>query len=352
MSKEEKSLLFITKNYPPAIGGMENYCRDFVNFLKKSWNKVNLIANGKGKNYLLIFWIRALFQWLWYSFKSDAIRIGDGSISFFGWFFSIVTWKPWYVTIHALDITWNKSLYQKIIPWFVRRANGVVAVSTYTKEECIKRGVLEERITVIPNGIDSKRMPEIKTNKKTLLKKHWITEKMYGWKKVLFSIWRHIERKGIHWFLEEVVPNLWDEYIYCIAWSWPYTAMYKEIIASKWFKNVYLIGRISDEDKFSFYEHSDRFVMPNIKVEWDAEWFGIVCIEAGWYWCSVVASNLEWISDAIIDDRTWCLVKWNSSKKWINTIERISLKKWDILKKVQKDYSWEKLINMYLIILK
>jgi len=334
-----KSVCFITKNYPPAIGGMENYCRDLVTYLGKSWVEVNLISNGKWKKHLPFFWVKALFQWLRYGWKSDMLWIGDGSISFIGCFISFVTRKPWFVTVHALDITRNKKLYQATIPWFVKQATGIVAVSSYTKEECIKRWIPEEKITVIPNGIDPERMPHVTTWKSELLQSYEIDA---SGKKVLFSIGRHIERKGIHWFLEEVMPELWDEYVYVIAGSWPYTDVYKEIIVRKWLENVYCIGRISDEDKYAFYEQSDCFVMPNIKVEWDAEWFWIVCIEAGWYGLPVIARGIEGITDAVIQWESWIILFDHTPKNWINALKNTIPVVW-----VKEKFSWKRIIMSY-----
>lgn len=339
-----KKLLFITKNYPPAIGGMENYCRDVVKYFRKSWIEVILIANGKWIKWLPFFAVKTFFLWLWYSFKVDAIWVGDGSISLFGLLFSKVTNTPWYVTVHGLDITRTKPLYQKLIPKIIWQANHIVAVSSNTKNECIKRWLPKESITIIPNGVDPELMPLVSITKNVLLSKH----NLPLWKKVLFSIWRHVERKGFHWFIEEVLPKLSDEYIYVLAWSWALTSKYDNIIKKNWLNNVYLVWRISDEDKFAFYSHSYRFIMPNIEVEWDIEWFGIVCIEAWWYWLPVIANNVDGISDAVIESKTWNLIDNNNEWSSLIEIEYIS----DLVKtNTIKNYDWNDLIKKYIFII-
>lgn len=344
MKHDVKTLTFITKNYPPAIGGMENYCRDLVKYLRKSGIVVNLVANGKGKKWLPLFAFKAFFQWLRYAWKSDAIWIGDGSISFFGWVLSVITRKPRYVTIHALDITWNKRWYQQTIPRLVKQATHVVAVSTYTKEQCIARGIPAGKITVIPNGIDPERMPEVTISKESLMKQYDIA---HSDKTILFSIGRHIERKGIHVFLEEVMPTLWNEYIYVIAWLGPYTEIYKQIIARKWLSNVYCIGRIDDHDKVAFYKHSDRFVMPNIPVEGDAEWFGIVCIEAGWYGCPVITTGIEGIRDAVVDGVSGAILPlWDQADYRIQMLRSEVHKQWVKLH-IQEKSSWKIVVQQY-----
>ncbi len=342
MSK--KRILFITKNYPPALGGMENYCREYVTYLRKRWHTVYLIANGRWKNYLPLFALQVIFQWLWYVWKADCIWIGDGSISFFWRFFSVIAKKKRYVTIHALDITRNKWLYQKAICRFVRRADRVVAVSKYAKDECIKRNIPAEKITVITNGIDPDLMPSSSTTKDELFMRHDIQD--FVGKNILFSIGRHIHRKWFDRFLEEVMPYVGEDCIYILAWSGPCTESYRSLIASKWLKNIYLVGRISDAEKIAFYAHSDLFIMPNVVVPWDAEWFGIVCIEAWWYGLPVLATGIEWITDAVIDGETWYLLSWRD--EWIQKITTFDKRqRKQTSKMVHEHFDWHQIIEQY-----
>ena len=343
-----KKITFITKNYPPAVWGMQNYCRDLVAYFRKSGVHVDLIANGKWSKRLPVFGIRALFGWLRHSMRSDAIWIWDASISFFGFLFGKLTGKPRYVTVHALDITRPNKIYQKIIPKLVAQADRVVAVSEYTKRECMARWIPEEIITVIPNGIDPEHILEVDILKHQLLAKYNLPSD----KKILFSIWRHIERKWFHRFISEIIPLLSQEYIYILASSGKWTEKYRQIIKEKWIENsVYLIWRIDDDEKFARYAHADRFIMPNIEVPGDAEWFGIVCIEAWRYGCPVIASDREGISDAVIHDETWYLIQWYDLSRWANEVDDVYLERNDIHEKVKEKYSWNNLIANYLTLL-
>lgn len=339
-----KKILFITKNYPPQLGGMENYCRDLAKYFGVSGNTVYLIANGKWRLWLPFFAVKAFFLWMYYAWKADAIWIGDGSISLIGLILGCITRTKRYVTIHALDITWNKRLYQKIIPNIVAKANHIVAVSQYAKDECIKRWVPTSKITVIPNGIDPDIMPEPSLTKDEIFARYGIDT---SWKRVLLSLGRHIERKGIHWFLDEVIPKLGGEYVYVIGWWWPYTERYEQIIQEKNLKNVHLIGRPTNEEKCALYKWSDLFIMPNILVLWDAEWFGIVCIEAWWYGLPVIASNIEGIRDAVIDGETGRLMD-KDVKDWVKAIFSPDiLNKWVIHENANNCFNRVILIELY-----
>lgn len=346
--KEMKKIAFITRKYTPSIWGMENYCRDLVKYFRKSDVLVNLVAHGWSQKWLPIVAFKFFFVWLYHSFRSDAIWIGDGAMSLFWLLLSKLTGKPWYITIHALDITRKNSLYQKFVPKLVASAHGVVAVSEYTRQECIRRWIPNEKITVIPNGIDPDILIEPIIQKSQLFNTYSIPQD----KKILFSIGRHIERKWIHWFLQEVFSKYLDDYVYVIAWSWPWTEVYRWIVEKYDLdQRVFFVWRVSDEEKFAWYTYSDRFLMPNVYVGWDAEWFGIVCIEAWWYWCPVIASDREGISDAVIHDQTWYLVQWYDVVRWANEIDDVYLYRNEIHDTVKEKYSWGRVVEFYLNIL-
>jgi len=268
-----KNILFITKNFPPQKGWIENYSLNLYENLKK-YTKVYLIANSKWKYFLPIFWIIALIKWIYLARKVDIIYIWDGSISLLGYFLWKLFNKKIYITIHWLDITWQNKLYQKVIPNIIKKFDKIIAVSSNTKQICIEKWIDKDKIKVIYNWLDFDLLPKIekKLNKKNILKQFWIEN--FEWKKVLFSVWRFVERKWIHKFLENVFSKLDKEkYIYILGWFWKYEEKYKKIIKKYNLENVYLIWKLW-MDKISKLETiSDLFIMPNIKVNWDVEWF-------------------------------------------------------------------------------
>jgi phosphatidylinositol alpha-1,6-mannosyltransferase len=352
-----KKILFITKNFPPQKWWMENYSKDLYENLKK-YTKVYLIANWRWKYFLPIFWIIVLFKWIYLARKVDIIYIWDGSISFIGYFLWKLFKKEIYITIHWLDITWQNKLYQKFIPNIIKKFDKIVAVSSNTKQICIDKWSSKEKIKVIYNWLHFEQLPKIdeNLNKKEVLKEYWIND--FEWKKILFTVWRFVERKWIHNFLENVFSKLDKEkYIYILGWFWKYEEKYKEIIKKYNLENVYLIWKLW-MDKISKLEIiSDLFIMPNIKVNWDIEWFWITVIEAWYYWLPVVWSNIEWLKDSVINWKTGILIDddENRDKKWLEVIKNFDYKEFNrqkIKQEVTNNFSWDIIIKKYLELIK
>jgi phosphatidylinositol alpha-1,6-mannosyltransferase len=100
-------------------------------------------------------------------------------------------------------------------------------------------------------------------------------------------------------------------------------------------------------------QDAEIFIMPNIKVDNDMEGFGLVALEACMNNCIVLASNIDGITDAIIDNSNGFLVKSQDVMEWVNKInEVLNIKDKSTLIKHFKEftmtnYSWTKMCNEY-----
>ncbi|HHU26333.1 MAG TPA: glycosyltransferase family 4 protein, partial [Bacteroidales bacterium] len=68
---------------------------------------------------------------------------------------------------------------------------------------------------------------------------------------------------------------------------------------------------------------ADLFVMPNIHVEGDEEGFGLVALEASIRGTYVLASNMEGITEAVIDGKNGSLMPSEDAEAWANKIEKL-----------------------------
>jgi glycosyltransferase involved in cell wall biosynthesis len=335
---KKKKILFITRNYPPIIGGMEKYSYDFYNNLKKI-EDVTLLANTKGKKLLPIFFIKSLFYILFRSRKYTHIHLGDGVLSPLGLIAKLFSKAKVSITIHALDITYNNIFYQWFIPKCINKLDKIVCVSNYTINECVKRKISKDKCIFIPNGIDFENLKDTKLKLNDIEKKYSLN---LSNKIVLFSIGRLIKRKGNEWFVSNIMPKLDPKFIYIIAGDGPERENIKKtIISNKLEKKVFLLGKISDDEKICLYKNSTWFIMPNIKVKGDAEGFGITLIEAAAYGLPSIASNIEGIKDAVINGKTGWLVENFSVEAFFNKINS------KVLKLKGKFFDWRKIINKY-----
>ena len=136
-NKQQKlNILFITRCYPPAKGGMEKYAYDLHSSLAQKAN-VKLLKWGGSKKYLPFvlpyFFFRALFYLLFNDV--DIIHAQDGVVSVITTPLKYIFKKPMVVIVHGLDITYKNPLYQFLIKKSLRAADRVIAISNDTKDQ-------------------------------------------------------------------------------------------------------------------------------------------------------------------------------------------------------------------------
>lgn len=352
-------ILFITRNFPPQRGGMERVAFYLYTHFEQKANIILLKWTGGRKLLIFVlpyFLIKAGL--ILSSKKIDIIYINEGFLSFLGIFLKIFK-KPIVITIHGLDITYKNIIYQLVIPGCIAKMDRIICISQATKLECIKRGIPERKICVIPDGIKDKFY--IKEDEKDKLKRDFAKKFNINIKnkKILLSVGRLIKRKGIHWFVEEVIPLLLEKYkdfIYVIVGDGHLRGNIEDIIHKKKISNwVVLLGKVSDELLKLVYNISDIFIMPNIPVEGDIEGFGIVALEAASCKLSIVASDLEGIRDALLEGAVGSLIPPLNAEKFKNEILRLlnddNLRQgWGEKAReiVIKNFRWEMITNKYL----
>ena len=86
-------------------------------------------------------------------------------------------------------------------------------------EQCILRGIPKEKVEVIPVGLESDDVEIFSEEKKSAIMTR-INIPVKG-KFVLITVGRLVKRKGHAWFIEHVLKNLPNHYIYLIAGDGP-----------------------------------------------------------------------------------------------------------------------------------
>lgn len=338
-------VLLITRTFPPSIGGMERYSYDLFSNLNNNIN-VDLLANKKGKLFLIPFLIRAVIYVFINRKKYTNIHIGDGVLAPIGFIAKFLTHAKISVTIHALDIVYDKYFYQCIIPPLISRLDKIICVSKYTLQQCVARNIDYKKCLVIPNGIDFSKLSPTKISSKELEKKF---DFKFGNKVLLLSVCRLVKRKGIVWFVNEVITNLSDNYMYVIVGSGPEKLnILNSIIKHKLQEKVIVLENISEEEKIALIKHASFLIMPNILVKGNAEGFGISIIEAAAYGLPSVASNIDGIPDAVIDGVTGKLVEPMDKAGFIDVINHMKFDKEQIIETIKNKYNWSILIKDYI----
>jgi len=344
-------ILFLTRVYPPTVGGMEAFSYNLIANFRKLNKKTWIIANKKGKKYLPLFLPYSFFKSLFIIKKNEIeyLHLSDALMSPLGFLLKILTGTKTVVTIHGLDITYDNFLYQKIVIFSLKRLDKLFCVSNHTKKECLKRGLEESRCSVIPNGVNPKGY-QLSEAKSKLLEK--LSEEIsipLENKTLLLSVGRLIKRKGINWFINRVINSLPKNYIYLISGDGPERQKIQQSIVKKKLENrVYLLGKTGNNLLKLLYNCSDVFIMPNITVKGDMEGFGIVILEAGSAGLPVVASGIEGIKDAVLNGQTGILVPERNVWEYLEGIKKAKKLQRKLIKNIIKNnFSWESVAEKY-----
>lgn len=346
-------ILFISRAYPPVIGGIENQNYELSLWLSEI-TETKIIANKYGKVSLPVFLPYCTWKALILARKYDVILLGDGVLGIVGWILKIFYKKPVVCVLHGLDLTYKFWLYKKLwVNFFIKKLDKYIAVGNETVKIAVEKGITKEKVVFIPNGVNTDKFSQ--SYEKSELGK--ILKEDIKDKKFILTSGRLARRKGVAWFIRNVLPKLSENIIYIIAGEGGDRKNIELTIEKKNLSDrVKMLGRVSDETRNILFKTCDIFVQPNIKIPGTVEGFGISVIEAGASGITVLASRLEGLQDAIKDGRNGFLVDSGNAEKWVQKIEAIFAAGNDFRKQfglraaqfVKDNYSWDKIARRYL----
>jgi glycosyltransferase involved in cell wall biosynthesis len=251
------------------------------------------------------------------------IHLSDALLAPLGLVLRTLLRVPVIVTVHGLDVTYSNRLYQWITPRCLSRMDKIICVSSYTRKQCIKRGVPASLCEVIPNGVNMVEFADQFTSQ-GMRNLQSAAGRVIRGRKVLLTVGRLIERKGVVHFLTEIMPRLLaqrDDICYLIVGEGSQRDLIETRITSLHLgDHVALLGRVDDDTLRAAYSVSDLFVMPNIPVQNDIEGFGLVALEAAAAGRYVVASRLDGIPEAIVPGQNGILLDPLDSDAFVTTI--------------------------------
>src|SRR3989344_3955720 len=227
----------------------------------------------------------------------------------------------------------------------MKRGDYFISISKAVADVAVSKGIPREKIKVITPGMNPHEFDMKEGGGRAALRKK-LEDKIgisLGNKKILLTSGRLVKRKGVEWFVSNVIPKISKDYVYLISGEGEEGEnIRKSIEKNKLEERVFMLGRTSHELLKLLYNASDVFVMPNIHVEGDMEGFGIVIIEANSVGIPVVASKIEGIKDVIIEGKTGYFAKEkdiNDFTKKIKMVEKLD--KIKMIKLVNEKFNWD-----------
>jgi glycosyltransferase involved in cell wall biosynthesis len=217
--------------------------------------------------------------------------------------------------IHGTDVTYPNRIYRTIVHPALRRAPLVIANSQATAEEAIAIGVRRERVSVVRLGVTApSTSPQSRREAADSLRGQFhIGQDQL----ILVTLGRLVRRKGVVWFVANVLPRLPSNVTYLVAGDGPMALELQRTVAESGLEDrIHVMGAVDDADRERLLRGADIFVQPNIRVPGDMEGFGLVLLEAAMRGTPTVASGIEGILDAVVDDQTGFLVPAGDADAW------------------------------------
>lgn len=351
-------ILFITRKYPPSVGGMERLWYQLTTRIADQ-TQAQVISWGRSRIGLPFFMLWAFIRASRFLLKDSVtlIHLSDPLLAPLGIVLRTIKSVPVIINVHGLDITYPNRAYQALIPVCLRLLDHVICISRYTLDECLKRGIPASRCTVIPPGIDVDAFAIALPDRD---REAWLS--FWGIdspnKKILMTSGRLVPRKGVAHFVSEALPLLMarrQDWVYLIVGDGPERRKIEDAVTARGLsQQVRLLGKIEDYALRAAYALADIFVMPNIPVPGNPEGFGIVVLEARASGVPVIASKLEGISEAVGGEEDGTLVEPENWPAFVDAIEWWLDRQESIVdrerrrERVKREFDWSYIIPRYL----
>ena len=255
-----------------------------------------------------------------------------------GWFFR----KPVVVSARGTDINLyaNFPVIRKILQYTLRRANRVIAVCQALKDAMVNLGIAQEKIVVIPNGVDHRKFFQVP--KELARRKVGLPAQ----RKVILSIGGLVPRKGfdvlikaLSYLVKETSER--DLYLAIIGEGPSRSALEQLIVALGLGENVRLVGSVPHEALYSWYSAADIFCLASDREGWPN-----VLLESLACGTPVVATNIWGVPEIIQSERVGLLTK-RTVAALAATLSRAFKTSWvaDDVVAYTKQHSWMHAVN-------
>jgi len=316
-------VLFVSRKWPPAIGGMETYSAELCAELSQLVTLSKRVLPGRANGYpphlgsLLYFIVSTAASLLLRGGRYDVVHFGDLVLFPLAWLHAQRHRKARRViTVHGLDLLYGHrrglgpALYRHFLNWARHRSNR--AVDCYIANSRNTARIAQETgftpVSAVPLGVRLRHAPPRLSPPK---------EPAY----ILF-VGRLVPRKGAAWFASQVLPKLPPPLtLHIVGKPWDQ----QETRALQTNPRVQLLGYLDEAGLDRERSGCVAVVMPNrsSRDQTDVEGFGIAALEAARDGIPIIASDIEGITDAIVDGKTGFLVSENDVSEWQQRISAI-----------------------------
>lgn len=315
MTDDRPAVAYVTRKWPPAMGGMETYSQRLTERLAPRCDLTVIALPGRadgsapGALALILFGIGSFLRLL-LGRSFDVVHLGDMAIWPLGLAARLRNRRTRIViSAHGTDVSFGQrpGIAARLYRAYLRLAPRLLPSMTVISNSHATRALTERygfrRGPVVALGTD---MPpqEAKSDRGM----------------ILFS-GRLVRRKGCLWFARNVLPRLPAHLRLAVAGT-VWDAAEAEALG---LERVEPLGRLDAPALARTYASALVTVVPNIDPEPSGfEGFGLVAAEAASAGGVVVAARLHGLTDAVVDGKTGFLLPSEDAAAWAEKIIEIA----------------------------
>lgn len=339
-------ILQASYNHRPYVGGIETYSNKLQEFLENSNQDCKFVINYFSSNKLirLLITIFATFLKL-LIFNIEIVHITNLNL----WPIVLVNLfkrrkVKFVINLHGLEIVFGKRnnliarIYKILVPLkFINKIpNLFFFCNSQETLNLAKHHFNKDKLTYIPMGV-TKCKP---FNSKIVVDKNQF-----------FFLGRITKRKGVSWFVNQVLPNFPEKKL---LFAGPITdkSEFEAIIRST---QVKYLGILSEKDILNLHQRSSLTIFPSIENEenFDFEGFGISFVEALANGGLPIASIYQGLNSASLNGKIGICMNNNSSKSWTAAIKKFENEGLEHRKRlinegqnlINDNFLWEEIFN-------
>lgn len=266
---------------------------------------------------LPVFLLTTLVNTLRTAFGSrpEWIIAGSGLTAPIAWLAARCTGNKVAVYLHGLDIVAPSRIYRWLWLPFIRRCDITLVNSHNTAVLAESRAVPSNNMHVLHPGTDLPLLDDAAAL--AFRKRH-----EWGQRKLLLSVGRLTQRKGLLEFVENALPAIaqnFPDVLLVIIGDEASDALHgragserERILAAAKATGVEhclcFLGRCDDATLSAAYQAADLHVFPVLELSGDVEGFGMVALESAAHGLPTVAFSVGGVPDAVLESRTGFLI--------------------------------------------
>lgn len=323
-------VLFVTRNFPPLLGGMERLNWHLADELRRHCELRVVAPQGAAPAapegvVVREVRLRPLSRFLAQAalrtrrearaWRADWVLAGSGLTAPLAWLAARACGARAAAYVHGLDLSVPHPVYRLLWRPALRRMDRIVANSSATARLAEGIGIAPRRIAVVHPGTD---LPDFDAGARSRFRQAYGIGQTTA---MLLAVGRLTDRKGLREFVGEVLPQLardQPDIVLVVIGEAPEHALYARVQSPASIlqaardagveSHVRLLGKVAESVLHDAYFAADVHVFPIRELPSDIEGFGMVALEAAAHGLASVAYACGGVGDAVGDGVSGCLV--------------------------------------------